>query len=33
MAKKLIDMINISKSYGDNLVLDELNLYIKETNF
>ena len=33
MAKKLIDMINISKSYGDNLVLDELNLYIKENEF
>lgn len=30
---KLIDLINISKSYGDNVILDELNLYIKENEF
>lgn len=33
MAKKLIDLVDISKSYGDNLVLDELNLYIRENEF
>ena len=29
---KLIDFVNISKSYQDNLVLDELNLYIREND-
>lgn len=33
MAEKLIDLVNISKSYDDNLVLDELNLYIRENEF
>lgn len=33
MANKLIDFVNISKSYGDNLVLDDLNLYIRENEF
>lgn len=33
MANKLIDLINISKSYDDNLVLDNLNLYIRENEF
>lgn len=33
MSNKLIDLVNISKSYGDNLVLDELNLYIRENEF
>lgn len=33
MAKRLIDLVNISKSYGSNLVLDELNLYIRENEF
>ena len=33
MAEKLIDLVNISKSYGDNLVLDDLNLYIRENEF
>ena len=33
MSKHLIDFNNISKSYGDNLVLDELNLYIRENEF
>ena len=33
MAKKLIDISHISKSYGDNLVLDDLNLYINENKF
>ncbi|MDR1017949.1 MAG: ABC transporter ATP-binding protein [Lachnospiraceae bacterium] len=33
MAKKLIDLVNISKSYGENLVLDDLNLYVKENEF
>lgn len=30
---KLINLVNISKSYGDTLVLDELNLYIRENEF
>ena len=33
MEKKLIDLINITKTYGSNVVLDELNLYIKENEF
>lgn len=33
MAHKLIDIVNVSKSFGDNLVLDELNLYIRENEF
>ena len=33
MPKKLIDIINVSKSFDDNLVLDELNLYIRENEF
>ena len=30
---KLINLVNITKSYGDNIVLDELNLYIRENEF
>lgn len=30
---KLIDLVNITKSYGDTVVLDELNLYIRENEF
>ena len=33
MPNKLIDIIDVSKSFGDNLVLDELNLYIRENEF
>ncbi len=33
MSKKLIELNNISKSYGSNMVLDELNLYIRENEF
>ncbi|BBF43886.1 putrescine transport ATP-binding protein PotA [Lachnospiraceae bacterium KM106-2] len=33
MANKLIDLQNISKSYGENVILDNLNLYIKENEF
>ena len=33
MPNKLIDIVNVSKSFGDNLVLDELNLYIRENEF
>src|SRR5574344_1928262 len=33
MAKKLINLVNITKSYGDNVVLDDLNLYIRENEF
>ena len=33
MPDKLIDLVNISKSYGDNLVLDDLILYIRENEF
>lgn len=33
MSNKLIDLQNLSKSYGNNLVLDDLNLYIRENEF
>ena len=33
MPNKLIDIVDVSKSYGDNLVLDELNLYVRENEF
>ena len=33
MSKHLIDFIDISKSYDNNLVLDELNLYVRENEF
>lgn len=33
MANKLIDLVNITKKYGSNTVLDDLNLYIKENEF
>ncbi len=33
MPNKLIDIVNVSKSFGDNLVLDELDLYIRENEF
>lgn len=33
MANKLIDLVNITKSYDDNIVLDDLNLYIRENEF
>src|SRR5574344_434587 len=33
MAKKLIDLENITKAYGENVVLDDLNLYIRENEF
>ena len=33
MSNKLIDFINISKSYGTQTVLDDLNLYIRENEF
>lgn len=33
MRKHLIDFIGISKSYDSNLVLDDLNLYVRENEF
>jgi spermidine/putrescine transport system ATP-binding protein len=33
MSKHLIDLLNISKSYGDHLVIDEMDLYIRENEF
>ena len=33
MPNKLIDFVDISKSYGENTVLDNLNLYIRENEF
>lgn len=33
MANKLIDLINISKSYDNHIVLDEMNLYFNENKF
>lgn len=33
MNNKLIDLVHISKSYGSNVVLDEMDLYIRENEF
>lgn len=33
MAKKLIELRNINKTYGDNVILDNFNLYINENEF
>ncbi len=33
MGKKLIELINITKSYDDEVVVDNLNLYINENEF
>lgn len=33
MSKKLINFSHITKSYGDNVILDDLNLYIRENEF
>lgn len=33
MSTKLIDLMNISKSYENNTILDDLNLYIRENEF
>jgi spermidine/putrescine ABC transporter ATP-binding subunit len=33
MANKIIDLINITKTYGDNVVLDDLNLFFNENKF
>ncbi|WP_041703992.1 ABC transporter ATP-binding protein [Lachnoclostridium phytofermentans] len=33
MDNKLIDLINITKRYGNNVVIDDLNLYIRENEF
>ncbi len=33
MNNKLIDLVHISKSYGSNIVLDEMDLYIRENEF
>ena len=33
MSTKLIDLQHITKSYGSNIVLDDMNLYIRENEF
>ena len=33
MSKRLINFVNITKSYGENIILDDLNLYIRENEF
>jgi spermidine/putrescine transport system ATP-binding protein len=33
MSKHLIDLLNISKSYDNHLVIDEMDLYIRENEF
>jgi spermidine/putrescine transport system ATP-binding protein len=33
MSNKLIDIVNITKSFDENVVLDQLNLYIRENEF
>lgn len=33
MSSKLIDLVNITKSYDNTVILDDLNLYIRENEF
>ena len=33
MAKKIIEIKNVSKSYGDNIIIENLNLYINKGEF
>ncbi len=33
MKEKIIDLVGITKAYGTNVVLDDLNLYIRENEF
>lgn len=33
MKRKLINLMEITKSYGNNVILDDLNLYIRENEF
>ncbi len=33
MKNALVDLINITKSYGEQMILDDLNLYIRENEF
>lgn len=33
MSNKLIDLVHISKSFDGDMVLDDLNLYIRENEF
>jgi ABC-type sugar transport system ATPase subunit len=33
MAKKIIEIKNVSKSYGDNVIIENLNLYINKGEF
>jgi len=33
MSNKLIDIVNVTKSFDENVILDHLNLYIREMNF
>lgn len=33
MAKKLIDLVGITKSYGDKVILDDVNLFMNENKF
>ena len=33
LSNKLIDIVNVSKYYGEQMILDEMNLYIRENEF
>ena len=33
MDKIIIDIKNLTKAFGDNVVLDDINLYIRENEF
>lgn len=33
MSNRLIDIVDITKSYGDSVILDQLNLIYGKTNF
>ena len=33
MSNKLIDIVNVTKSFDESVILDHLNLYIRENEF
>ena len=33
MAKKLIELRNVTKAYGDNVVVKNMNLYVNDNEF
>ena len=33
MGNHAVELVNINKSFGDNIVLDDINLYIRDKEF